>query len=178
MGDTMTPEQIYELFVSRKDVFAEQKVGGFYIPTRRPITLQDIQEHLDGEKSIGLYCLNTDNTIKWVCVDIDGDETNLEPSLEQAKGIYELFPDYPRMLEFSGRRGYHIWIFFPVPINASLGQRIVKARLNRASMNKHEVFPKQTDLNENRKYGNLVKMPFAVHKLSGKRSEIIEMEGL
>jgi hypothetical protein len=171
----MTPEQIYNLFIHRKDVFAEQKNKGMYIPTKRPITLQDIQEHLNGEKTIGVYCLNTDNTIKWACVDIDS--SDLDFAKAEGKLIYKQFPEFKRMFEFSGRRGYHIWIFFDTPINATLGQRIVKARLNRIGMLKHEVFPKQTELNENRKYGNLVKLPLAIHRVSGKRSEILKMEG-
>jgi len=62
-------------------------------------------------------------------------------------------------------------------VTADYAQTLVKARLNRVGLNKHEVFPKQTSLNEHRKYGNLVKLPLAVHRKSGLRSEILKMEG-
>ncbi|MDX1279353.1 TOTE conflict system archaeo-eukaryotic primase domain-containing protein [Oceanihabitans sediminis] len=176
----LTKEQIYNIFVHRKDVFATQQKTGAYFPTKRPITLQDIKKHLEGEVTIGLYCLKPDNTVKWACVDIDGQETESElRRMEiEANSIYNLFPDFARMLEFSGRRGYHIWIFPKQPLQAEYIKTLVKSRLNRVGLNRHEVFPKQTELNETRKYGNLVKIPCAIHKVSGKRSQILKMEGL
>jgi len=63
-------------------------------------------------------------------------------------------------------------------VAADYAQRLVKARLNRVGLNRHEVFPKQTELNESRKFGNLVKLPLAIHKKTGLRSEIIKMEGV
>lgn len=174
---TLTSQEIYDLFVHRKDVFATQQVKGMYFPTRRPITLDDIQNHINGTTTIGLYCLDHDNTIKWACVDIDGDPDAIEEMREQADVVYSLFPDFPRMLEFSGRKGFHIWIFFNPIKPAEYGQQIIKARLNRVGLNRFEVFPKQTELNEGRKYGNLVKLPLALHRVSGKKSTIIKMEG-
>ena len=82
------------------------------------------------------------------------------------------------MLEFSGRKGYHVWIFFEPTIQAEYAQKLVKARLNRIGSNRHEVFPKQTELNASRKFGNLVKLPLALHRVSGKRSEILMEEGI
>ena len=179
----MNAEQLYEVFVHRKDVFSTQQSSGAYFPTKRPITEDDIKKHLAGEITIGVYCLDTDNTVKWACVDIDGDkhkdpEVNKQELFPEANIIYNTFHDYPRMLEFSGRKGYHIWIFFNPRVTADYAQRLVKARLNRVGLNHHEVFPKQTTLNEGRKYGNLVKLPLALHKKSGLRSTIIKSEGV
>jgi len=173
----LSAEQLMELFFHRKDVFAKQQSNGAYFPTKRPITLADIEKHLTGEITIGAYCLNTDSTIKWACTDIDGDETQPEILYPEAVAIYNAFYDFPRMLEFSGRKGYHIWIFFFPKIQAEYAQKLVKARLNRMGLNRHEVFPKQTELNATRKYGNLVKIPQATHKVSGKKSIILKMEG-
>ena len=52
----LTAKQIKELFVHRKDVFAKQLPNGAYIPVRREITDDDIDEHLKGNKTYGLYC--------------------------------------------------------------------------------------------------------------------------
>lgn len=178
----LTAQEILDLFIHRKDVFSTQQNSGAYFPTKRPITLNDIEKHLAGEITIGTYCLDTDNTVKWACVDLDGDKT-LKPEenkrllYPEARVIYNTFHDYPRILEFSGRKGFHVWIFFLPRVTADYAQRLVKARLNRIGLNRHEVFPKQTELNENRKYGNLVKLPLALHKRTGLRSEILKMEG-
>jgi hypothetical protein len=175
----LTAEEMLELFVHRSDVFATQQKNGAYYPTKRPITIDDIKSHLKGEVTLGVYCLNTDNTVKWACIDIDLKEINrteLRRVKEDAEFIYSMFGEFSRMLEVSGRRGYHIWIFFKHPINASYVQRMIKSWLNRLKLNKYEVFPKQTELNENRKYGNLVKLPLGLHKKSGKFSKILKFE--
>jgi hypothetical protein len=172
----INPDTIMKMFVSRKDVFAQQINGGGYVPIRREITLQDIQNHLDGEITLGLYCLDTDSTIRWACVDIDGDENDLLKSRLSANHIYDLFPDFERMLEFSGRRGYHIWLFFKTKQNPKYIQTLVKARLDTINEGHHEVFPKQTELNETTKFGNLVKLICGVHKKTGKRSVILKMD--
>jgi hypothetical protein len=173
----LPPNIIFDLFVNRTDVFAVQQTGGQYYPVKRPITLDDIESHLKGEITIGVYCLNTDNKVKWACIDIDMPE-DMDKAINDAYAIYDLFPELARALEFSGRKGYHVWIFFKNPVNAGYAQTLVKARLNRVGLNKHEIFPKQTELNEGRKYGNLVKLPLGLHKRSGKRSELLKIEGI
>ncbi len=174
-----TPEFIIDTFFYRSDVFALQTNKG-YFPVKRPITVRDIEKHLAGEITIGAYCMGTDNKVKWCCVDIDGQEDadSLAIMRFQGEKIYNLFPEFGRILEFSGRRGYHIWVLFKEPISAELATRIVKARLSSRNIFGHEIYPKQTELNEFRKYGNLVKVPFALHKVSGKRSEIIKYEAV
>lgn len=174
----MSPKQILELFFHRKDVFALQQKNGAYFPEKRIITEEDIEKHLFGEITLGAYCLNTDNTVKWACIDIDGTPEEVKTLRQEAETIYSLFPEFPRILEFSGNKGFHIWIFFNPIVQAAYAQFLVRARLNRVGLNHHEVFPKQTELNESRLYGNLVKIPLALHKKSGKRSEIIKMEGV
>ena len=178
-----TAKQIFEIFIHRKDVFSTQQKSGAYFPTKRPITLEDIQKHLDGKITIGAYCLDIDNTVKWACVDIDGDKTltpeqNKKKEYPKSVAIYNLFPDFGRILEWSGRKGYHVWIIFDKSTLASFAQKLVLARLNRIKMGHHELFPKQVTLNINRKYGNLVKIPNSIHKITGLRSEIIKMEGV
>ena len=173
---SLSEEQIKKLFVHRKDVFSVQHKSGAYFPIKRPLTLYDIKRHLRGDVTIGVYCLDTDNTVKWACIDLDGADIRRLGLVAEA--IYSLFSDFGRMLEFSGFKGFHVWVFFKSPVNAVFAQKLVKSRLNRLNILKYEVFPKQTELNENRKFGNLVKLPLAVHKISGKRSKIIRLGGL
>lgn len=167
-------DKLFDLLVHRKNVFAKQLDNGMYIPVKEQFTKERLKEHVGGEKTYGLYVLDTDNTVKWACIDLDGDD--LENLKKDAEQIYDLYPEFTRMLEFSGRRGYHVWVIFKEPVPAIFAQQLVKSRLNRIKMLKYEVFPKQTELNENRKYGNLVKIPLAIHRVSGKRSEIIRFD--
>ena len=205
----LTINEIKTLFFHRKDVFALQQTNGAYFPEKKNITNNDIKEHLEGTKTIGAYCLDHDNTVKWACIDLDvkrkcfhcsSDSTYIKDDSwkcltcnkkfnEDAKLkeitkikndgllIFDAFPEFKRMLEFSGRKGYHVWIFFDNPLQASYAKQLVKSRLNAITQLGHEVFPKQTELNETRKYGNLVKIPNALHKVSKQRSDIIKVMG-
>jgi len=172
----LTPEQIEKIFIHRRDCFATQQSNGAYYPTRREITIEDIKKHLNGDITLGAYCLNTDNTVKWACIDLDG--TDLRRLKGDATILYDLFPEFSRILEESGRRGYHVWVLFNVSVPASYAQQLIKSRLNRINMLRFEIFPKQVSLSETRKYGNLVKIPLGVHKLSGKKSKILKYEGI
>ena len=108
----LTPEKILRLFFHRKDAFATQQKSGAYYITKRRITLKDIQTHLNGNITLGAYCLEKDNTVKWACVDIDihGNVSGADLRRVKAEGeeIFNEFTDYSRMLEESGRRGYHV----------------------------------------------------------------------
>lgn len=170
----LTSEELYKLFVNRTDVFSTQQKNGSYFPTKREITLPDIDKHLKGEITIGVYCLDKESKVKWACVDLDGDD--LEELKINGLIIYNQFRDFKRMFEFSGRRGYHVWVFFEDKVPAEYAKTMVKARLNRIGMANHEIFPKQTTLDSTRLYGNLVKLPLALHKGSGKFSEILKFE--
>jgi hypothetical protein len=171
---TLTKEQLMNLFANRTDIFAMQLKETGYVPVRREITMEDLEKHLKGDITIGLYCLNKENKVKWGCVDLDG-EPEEQKRLEALAGmIYELFPDYERMIEDSGRRGFHIWIFFKEPIGAAYVQKLIKARLNSISIQNVEVFPKQTSLTPEKPYGNLCKIPCGIHKVSGRRSIVIK----
>ena len=179
-NDWLTPELILKTFFYRSDVFAVQSKTGAYFPVKRPITIFDIIDHIEGKVTIGAYCIGDNNCVKWCCIDLDGQETeeDLSRMSNEADTIYELFPEFPRMKEFSGRRGYHVWIFFKTPMKADLAKTIIKARLNKANIYGNEIYPKQTELNEGRKFGNLVKIPNAIHRKSGKRSVVLRHEGI
>ena len=182
---TLTAQEIYDLFAHRTDVYSLQQSSGAYYPIRKTITLEVIEKHLRGEHTIGVYCLGKDNTIKWACIDLDGDGSlsELRQLSDDSNKIYDAFKDFKRMKEFSGRKGFHIWVFFKKPVNAGYGQRLIKARLNSLSLKEkstkylsHEVFPKQTSLLNEKSVGNLVKVVQAIHKVNGKRSQVLRMD--
>jgi hypothetical protein len=81
------------------------------------------------------------------------------------------------LIEFSGGKGFHFWYFFDPPLEAATTRRLLERV--RASIAgdlqafEIEVFPKQ-DAHSGKGFGNLVKLPLGVHRLSGKRSFFIE----
>jgi hypothetical protein len=157
-------------FVGREDVYALQTDAGSYVPVKKPITEQDLKDHLDGKKTLGTYVLDKDNNVKFGCIDIDNE--NLAEAKLIGEFIYSLFSDFDRILEFSGRRGYHVWIFMKKKEPAKFVRDLIKTRLRREGIDDIEIFPKQTELS-GKGFGNLIKIPLGIHKGSGKRSEIM-----
>lgn len=198
----MTVKEFKQLFVHRSDAYAEQRdidgkfpTGG-YNSVKQELTDEIIQKHLDGEITIGIYNIKPgEHTIKWACIDIDiTKEKVIEPGfkfedwepriLEQAQIIKDLLLENTifSYLEFSGKRGYHVWIFFEMPISAKFVQDILKKILATAKKvdTKYidwEIYPKQTQVTDT-SYGSLVKGPCGIHRYSGKRSVFIDFTGI
>ncbi|MCX6833342.1 MAG: hypothetical protein NT028_14665, partial [candidate division Zixibacteria bacterium] len=113
---TPTPSQdIINLFrhrfVQREDCYPLQIAGnGGYTVIREPLTDAIIADHLQGSKTIGLYS-SPDSTTKWLCIDIDTlDKAELRRVQEHVNQL-----GIPFLTDFSGKKGYHIWIFFDKP---------------------------------------------------------------
>ncbi|MEK6885119.1 MAG: hypothetical protein AABY22_36145, partial [Nanoarchaeota archaeon] len=70
----MKAEEITNKFVNRSSVFALQTKTGIYVPVKREITLKDIEQHLAGEKTVGIYQVNEANRVKWGVIDTDKSE--------------------------------------------------------------------------------------------------------
>ena len=71
-------EVMTRLFSNRLDTYAEQfplKEGGAsYTRVDAPLTTEVIQQHLNGEKTVGVYAINPkDQSCRWVCFDFDSE---------------------------------------------------------------------------------------------------------
>lgn len=166
-------------FVSRRDLYARQLDTGAYFVVKKPITDKVIQSHLDGKNTCGTYVIDENGHINWICLDIDCEIDKLPIYKVLAKHIYDMFPEFERCLEFSGRRGYHVWLFLKEPQKPKFYLHLVKSRLlqNHINPKEIEVFPKNgTVKHTTKKLGNLVKLPFGIHQKSGQRSTLIHYD--
>ncbi|GAB6190132.1 hypothetical protein JCM30566_18750 [Marinitoga arctica] len=169
-----------ELFSGREDVFSIQFDNG-YKPVRRPLNYKDVIQHLKGEKTIGIYQLKKDNSIKFAAFDIDIKKSYLhdenkyiyeENSRKVAKKLISELnnENINNYIEYTGNRGYHIWMFFDTPILSYKVKIIMEKILERIDLEEGidvEVFPKQTELNGG--LGNLIKIPLGIHRKTGKK---------
>jgi tetratricopeptide (TPR) repeat protein len=71
--------EIYmSIFKGKEDAFARQwadrqnRTHGYY-PVRRPLTEKDVQDHLEGKQTYGIYLLHRDNTVSVAVIDADCD---------------------------------------------------------------------------------------------------------
>ena len=136
----MTDAQaFYDLFVHRSDVFAQQHANGSYTPVRQPITLDDIEEHLAGLASYGVYVIDPGtqyenlelgeelrNTVQYIVFDLDVLDEEAADTLCLLVGRMRTtspalmgLPPGCSLREFSGNKGTHVWLFFDEPVPAA-----------------------------------------------------------
>lgn len=172
--------EIMKLFVHRRDVYAVQvKVGEsyIYVPRYEVLTETEVHRHLDGKVTLGVYALNTDNAVIWMCFDID--TAHVKKPEKACRVItercWQQFGEAAVRVEESGTvHNFHVWVFFAEPIQAvyarALGLQILEG------LEGVELFPKQTSLT-GKMLGNLVKLPLGLHKKSGQWSRM-NLEGI
>lgn len=186
MPSTISPEQLWT-FVGRRDVFAQQHGDGSYRPAKRPLTEEDLAEHLAGFWSLGSYVIDpTNDTVRFVVFDLDTyDETARDFLTNAVAELVEFNHLRCLLLESSGGKGSHIWLFFSEPVSARQARFYalpVKESYDAANEAQGgswpflEVFPKQDEVPDGG-YGNLVKLPLGIHAKSGNRSEILDHYG-
>lgn len=147
-----------------------------YSPVMEPVTKADTEKHLMGDIVLGAYTVRLDNTITWMCFDVDS--IDLREAKNLALKLSNFLQDIPHAIEFSGNKGYHIWIFFNKPVPAANVRAIAidirEAVGGRITGDTHiEVFPKQDKLTEHNPLGNLVKVPLGLHPLTRARSRFV-----
>ena len=163
-----------DYFKGRTTDFAEQTGSGSYIRCGRPITDEDISDHLSGKNTYAIYPINPrDNTCFLIVIDIDNkDITFVEKIVDAA--LKAGLKSYQILIEFSGCKGYHVLLRFTKPIPAKKARelgRIITA-LSEVELD-IEVFPKQNTVTEDG-FGCLVKLPLGVHKKSNQRSHFLD----
>ena len=186
-----------DLFSGREDCFARQWVDKQqhkqgYVPVRRPLEPNDLEDHFKGLKTYGFYLLKADGSVKTAVIDVDlrtdyrgkslkADERNLVKRelyylIERITELSEQAGLRP-LIEFSGGKGYHFWYFFDAPLKPekprAILEKIKKSIVGDLSAFAIEVFPKQDHL-KGKGLGNLVKLPLGVHRLTGKRSYFVK----
>lgn len=160
--------EIYrELFIHRRDLYAQQTPKGSYFLRERPVTDEVIRQHLIGEITAGWYALTPDNTVRWVVLDADK-EHGVE-TLQEASGQLDA-REISSHLELS-RRGGHLWILFE-PISATVARRLILGVL--PGLDGIEVFPKRDRIDGASRVGNLVRGPLGIHRITGQRYPFVD----
>lgn len=162
----ITVQQLQRL-LGNPQAYALQQEDGTYKPVRNTITNELLRQHLKGEVTVGTY-VNIGDKARFVVFDIDSgsqDEAGAVAVAAAELGV----PDYAIGLEASGKKGYHVWVVLQDWREASELRRFGRAVLALSGV-KCEVFPKQDEV---RDLGNLVKLPGATHRVTGKKAEFI-----
>lgn len=167
--------------VGNPDAYARQNEDGSWTPVREPLTDSVLRGHVARRWTIGTYVghvVNDKETRRQVTMsrtlvlDFDsGEQAEQEASMAHTALLQLGFSNGQVGIEFSGKKGYHVWVVLQAyRPNAEL-RRVGRAVLAMAGLPQStEVFPKQDDV---RDLGNLVKLPGGIHQVSKKPNDFI-----
>jgi hypothetical protein len=192
------------LFSGREDVHARQwadpaKGIQGYSPVPQPLSPAALRNHLLGNTTLGVYPIRLDGRVRFLALDVDITHRALEEAVSSPQHAAALRSavhatglelrdalralGFDPLLEDSGHRGRHLWIFFDPPLPAEriheLGSRLLLRLSPLLPLGLSlEVFPKQPDRTRGaRGLGNLIKLPLGVHRKSGRRSLLLDDTG-
>ena len=194
-------ENLYmEVFLAREDIYAKATInmnGKYtYNVVQQPFSEIELREHIIGKNTFAGYIQRNNQTVKYIVFDIDiskknileiGDDKELlneylKKAGRQGKEILKILEGLglKGYVEFSGYRGYHIWIFFSEWISvryANLLQDIILSKLSSKEYSgiNIECFPNKAKIKE-KQMGQLLKLPWGIHYVSGKRSYFVDNE--
>ncbi|MBM4319723.1 MAG: hypothetical protein FJ125_07135, partial [Deltaproteobacteria bacterium] len=139
------------LFSGREGVHARQWVSPSgrhgYTPVHEPFTPAVARGHLLGSYTVGIYPVRMDNTARFLAFDLDVARFALGRAGSGGRGLDGLLAlsrraavrlidaaaslEMVALLESSGWKGLHVWIFFAVPVPAAALRRLGQALLRR-----------------------------------------------
>jgi len=169
---------VWDRFVHVTEHFAEQvyvrKLKKWeFRPVRNgseymSITKGHVKNHLIGDITLGIYTTRADQTSKWLCLDVDDMDVALVQKL--VARVEDRFGPNACLVEFSGTKGYHIWLFFDEPKSVrtvvELGRLLTKDVCV-------EIYPKQVEIDG---IGNLVKLPLGIQKKTHERCWFVDKD--
>lgn len=188
------------LFSGREGVYARQwakdRQNTGYTPVRQPLSHRVIQNHLQGNHTIGVYPIRLDGTVNFVALDLDlpkqftvrhtPDEEIWQTAILRLHSFAERLQIEARnrglqtYLEDSGGKGRHLWCFLSSPLTARLARKLGQLWAEWAGPLPAdislELFPKQAQLQQDQ-LGNLIKLPLGVHRGSGRRGDFLDPGG-
>jgi hypothetical protein len=149
------------LFVVRADTFALQRADGSYFRVPRPITDLLVQAHMGGHITAGWYALHG-GMCRWLC--FDADDRPGWAGLHRLQAVFAA--DGIVAHREHSRRGGHLWVLLDGLLLADAARRVGLSYLDRLGLTGSvELYPRQ----DRAPYGSLVRGPFGVHRLDGRR---------
>ena len=198
--DRTTAGRMLSVFAGREDMYSTECMGTdrnrrIDLQTR-PLTEEVLKEHLQGNKTIGTYLQRPNGTVRSMVFDVDISKKVLlqhdrgteefKKYMEKASGkaleIIKVLRDMGIVgyMEYSGCRGYHIWIFFTEWVPARyqvLLMETVTAQLEKEDGDiAIECFPGKMKQKPG-KPGQPIKIPYGIHGRTGERSYFIDEGG-
>lgn len=162
--------ELADVFIQRRDLYPRQLDDGRYICIRKPFTQALMQAHLKGSLTLGTYALDMSSKARFIVFDGD-DETQFNSLMFMAGRL--AVQGITAYLEQS-RRGGHLWLFFARPVAGRLARKFGQGLAATFGLQEIELFPKQSHLKDGP--GSLIRLPFGIHRRTGKRYGFVDPE--
>lgn len=200
--DRTTAHRMLRTVIGREDIYALETIDAGHHRKNElqilPMTEKVVEQHLSGECTAATYVQRSNSTVKFLVIDIDvskkiimkyGNDTDefrsyLTRTGETAQQVLKLLHSFGMQgyVEFSGYRGYHVWIFFTewLPVRyINMFTDLVETRLSSIEEDgiSIEFFPNKTRVKPG-KYGQAIKLPYGIHSKTGERSYFIDEDGV
>lgn len=165
--------------VGNPDAYALQQLDGTYRPVREKLGNGILNAHLRGDITVGTYIgrniRTEDEQHEAVARTLVFDSDVGDGSLDEVQAVREALrslgvPTSSMGIEFSGKKGHHLWVLLANERWNGELRRVGRAALALAGLDM-EVFPKQDELHD---LGNLVKLPGGVHRVSGLSNNFVD----
>ncbi|NHM27881.1 hypothetical protein G7K71_13015 [Desulfofundulus sp. TPOSR] len=182
-------EEYSRRFVGRSDVFGrfwsrdDGRHG--YAPVRRPLTPEDLESHIQGEKVLATYLLHPDGTTRALVLDVDGPEeveVRRGATFALAARLVAAFVErgIAPLWFATGGKGYHLWFCFDGPVPAKTARRWVQAWVEAFRPFPEgilvEIFPKQDQIAPGA-LGSLIRLPLGRHPKTGEWGQLLDLQG-
>lgn len=163
--------------VGNWEVYAVQNEDGSWTPKREKLTDEILLAHLQHRMTVGTYVgtpaagLTVSRTLVF-----DVDEEDMAVALDKVTALRSaatalLVPESSMGIEFSGKKGYHLWLVVQDYVENRELRRLGRAVTALAGV-QCEVFPKQDEV---RDLGNLVKLPGGIHRVTGEPNNFLSV---
>jgi hypothetical protein len=158
-------------FVQRWDLYAHQIDDGSYVCVHEPLNVDLLFAHLRGEITLGAYLLDQESRACFLVLDADDAQAwerlghlASAPADENVQAYLE-----------ESRRGGHLWLFLAQAVDGREVRAFGQGLLAAHQVEGVELYPKQDRLADGP--GSLIRMPFGVHRLTGRRYGFYTADG-
>lgn len=186
---TQLTQQLYRLILHKhQQLYAVwQSTDILQSQYEKVLTSDVVEAHLQGRQTVSVRLLQPGtNTAKAGCIDFDapkdGSDTEaLQAVLAQVKNVQQAASDrgLSTYLEFSGRRGFHLWLFADTSLPGATWIKALQNLCYLSGYKPKEIYPATATIaNDGKASGRPIRLPCGIHQMSGRRNgflpEVVE----
>jgi replicative DNA helicase len=186
---TQLIQQLYRLILhEHQQLYAVwQSADVLQSQYEKVLTSDVVEAHLQGRQTVSVRLLQPGtNTAKAGCIDFDAPKDGSDPEalqavLAQAQKVQQVATDLglSTYLEFSGRRGFHLWLFADTSLPGATWIKALQNLCYLSGYKPKEIYPATATIaNDGKASGRPIRLPCGIHQMSGRRNgflpEVVE----